>query len=653
MTTVVATCNNTYNYYFHRPKPFTTSKFCAHIHTDFMFQNMSSNNIKCQSSHETDGDINNPYLNIYGPEAKADVVFKLPEADSTLNFQDMQGLVTWVLAEGFMPSWIFIKNKPLIPKVVMLYVPGLDAGLYLSQSKVLHSFKEYCGVPRAVSALSCVADGIQTIDALLTCKVKRKRDFAQPICKPVQNQSSDQGTCDSVLDLSFGDLPKDLPFPLSYYTLTETELEQNGYFRSQPDFVSTLPSPSGAPTHEILALDCEMVRQGSDVQCCSMFLDNFWKCHIIIICILYFFSNVEVMLYIRSSLFFQCITKEGFELTRLTVVDIKGQVLLDKLVKPSNPITNYNTRYSGITPEMLDPVTTTLEDIQEEFLQLVHAETILVGHSLENDLLALKISHRLVIDTSVLYKHSRGGTYKLSLRMLTRKYLDREIQESRNGHDSIEDAKATLELALLKIRHGPEFGAPPSFTRKKLLTVLGECGKTSSVIDNISVVKRYASESSNAIPVSSDDEALIKAKKEVKNEKVHFVWAQFSELNAFLKKQAEDDAKLKEKLAEMVALITCTKLSRGRKTIKCKITSELKDILHQLNTRVKALYTSLPTNTMLIICTGHGDTAVVQRLRRMLTQQVETATNREHIIKVLEELQAQAEVGLCFVGVKH
>lgn len=91
---------------------------------------------------------------------------------------------------------------------------------------------------------------------------------------------------------------------------------------------------------------------------------------------------------------------------------------------------------------------------QEDFLKLVYKETILVGHSLENDLLALKISHNLVIDTAVLYKHPRGGSYKTALRVLTRRFLSREIQESDSGHDSVEDARAALELALLKIRHG-------------------------------------------------------------------------------------------------------------------------------------------------------------------------------------------------------
>lgn len=91
---------------------------------------------------------------------------------------------------------------------------------------------------------------------------------------------------------------------------------------------------------------------------------------------------------------------------------------------------------------------------QEEFLKLVYKETILIGHSLENDLLALKVSHDLVIDTAVLYKHPRGGSYKTALRVLSRKFLSREIQDSCCGHDSIEDARATMELALLKIKNG-------------------------------------------------------------------------------------------------------------------------------------------------------------------------------------------------------
>ncbi|KAL9101361.1 MAG: hypothetical protein Q9187_009254, partial [Circinaria calcarea] len=151
----------------------------------------------------------------------------------------------------------------------------------------------------------------------------------------------------------------------------------------------------------------------------------------------------------------------GMALTRISIVGWDGSVVMDELVKPDVPIIDYLTPYSGITAKKLEPVTTSLSDIQSRLLDLLGAETILLGHSLNSDLTALKITHPFIIDTSIIYQHPRGPPLKSSLKWLAQKYLNREIQKGHGtmGHDSVEDARACLDLVRMKCEKGARWGS--------------------------------------------------------------------------------------------------------------------------------------------------------------------------------------------------
>lgn len=132
-------------------------------------------------------------------------------------------------------------------------------------------------------------------------------------------------------------------------------------------------------------------------------------------------------------------------LARISIVDYNGHQLYDSFVLPKEPVTDYRTHVSGITPQLLRSART-LEVVQADVAKLLDGR-ILIGHAIKNDLNALLLGHpkRDIRDTCKYppYRAIAKGRSP-ALKRLAQQLLGIAIQGGQ--HSSVEDARATMLL---------------------------------------------------------------------------------------------------------------------------------------------------------------------------------------------------------------
>lgn len=349
-----------------------------------------------------------------------------------------------------------------------------------------------------------------------------------------------------------------------------------------------------------------------------------------------------------------CKTAKGFELTRISILNWDGEVIYDTLVKPTNPITDYLTQYSGMTAALLNPVTTTLADVQSHLLTLFNADTILLGQSLNSDLAAMHFSHPHIIDTSVIYHHSRGPPYKPSLKWLTQKFLRREIQTGgANGHNSIEDAKACLDLLKLKLERGKEFGTADA-TTESIFKRLGRypiVPRKGAVVDYGTPQKLYGAYAARTVAAKTDEEVVDGVLAcATGREAVDFTWGRLrglETLRGWRKTTVPDEG------VPAVPLDP----SEDDEPDKATLAAAVEEVVGN----IKKVYDGLPKNTAFIVYSGTGDPREMRRymdMQREFRAQYQTKKWDEITVKwtdvedqALKEAVKVARSGLGFLTV--
>ncbi|KAF4339556.1 RNA exonuclease 3 [Fusarium beomiforme] len=148
------------------------------------------------------------------------------------------------------------------------------------------------------------------------------------------------------------------------------------------------------------------------------------------------------------------------EIISISVIDFfSGEVLINSLVKPIEPIIEWRTEIHGIRPATMSiavskgQVLRGWEATRQELFKHINTDTVIVGQSLQNDLKCLRILHGKIFDTAIVTAEAAFGTdgsfgRRWSLPSLCADLLNVLIRQKSGSHDALEDAMAARAVAL-------------------------------------------------------------------------------------------------------------------------------------------------------------------------------------------------------------
>lgn len=613
------------------------------------------------------------------------------ESSPSINFLDtkparvqlkaLQDLVLYLLADGVAPTWLAVNNAKQIDKVVVLMVPGLDRATLEDPDIIDSAISERLAAApkdtddaaiadaqgqseaaRPTTSAPTVNDSNSGSDTKARQESPRRRLLEHIIEVKAPGDSSTNRVHSPLQGMLIAPLPSNKKkdnsreeksfqsnrTPISNFVHTAEELREADYpihpaaFTNPVDAEleksrreSTLQSTSSGwadtavSTSEPKAAGNSSAASGSHDSLTQGLKPYAVDCEMVLT------------------------TNDKYSLARISLLDWHGKTILDKYVKPSLPIKNYFTQFSGITPKHLETVTTTLADIQRDLLDLLGSDSILLGHSLESDLNALQLTHPFIVDTSIIYPHPRGLPLRSSLKFLANRFLKREIQkDGLNGHDSVEDARAVLDLVRLKCEKGPRWGtldANGESIFRRISRNVRPDGKPrqTAIVEYGTPERGFGKDATYKIACTSDDEiveGVLRAAhgddqdqdqagsgEEIPPGGVDFVWGRLRDLEAVrgwntLAGPAPTDADA----------ATSTTTTTSAKPTDTSSPAQLRETATRTLRHLFRLFSSLPPRTLLVTYSGTGDMRPALRL-----QQLHAQYKKEFKVKKWDELSVK------------